>query len=382
MLRAFLSALSLASAAFSQGGSAIGVLGDFTGPRQHGLGGAGVAVPDAAQGMNFNPALAGLAFPRDRKTLLAANSWSNIVGPDWGFRDTDAPLLLENGPESRFFTGYPGYYHPGIGYIGLDRHDLHVDWLPDFDEYYYALTLATAPDFLETLGRRRNASWDWTVGVTVKWYASEAWPNAPTDGLALDIGGAWIFPRIPFLPGVEAVAGAALINLGPAVGEFPETDPLPEQYRLGYSLAWKPFRPLPGKTRELHPLVILATQEFRREFHNREADGSARAFPSSLFHDLLRRPGKTWEERYTHMGLEATAIDMVSARVGRHKVGYFREDRGEGVFWAYGYGVSTGPVLGRLRLRYDFARFFRTVSLEHMTPATLRQKSIQAMLTW
>ena len=91
------------------------------------------------------------------------------------------------------------------------------------------------------------------------------------------------------------------------------------------------------------------------------------------------RPG----ERSTHMGSEATLAGTASLRIGRSREGYWRGYRGEGTAYTWGYGISFGPWLGpRVMLGYDFARFFRTVSVRPMTPGTLHQKALQLRLSW
>lgn len=372
----------------AQFGAAVVTLGQTVGPRQHGMGGAGVAVPDAGQGLNHNPALAGLSFPRDKRTLTASNAWLNIGdGPEWGIRDTDAPLLFEGGPFETAFTGYPGWYQPGLGYAGLDRQALKVEWYPELRESFYSLTLATAPDFLQPRGFQASSGWDWTLGVTIKLYESTLAESSPGQeearGVAVDFGGAWLFHRIPLLPGMEVVAGAALLNLGAPVfySDAGSADPMPEQWRIGWSLGWKPF-PRRRAQGTWNPLSVLVTQDLRREFHGRKADGDPRFFPGSLLHDFFRRPGKAWRERITQMGAEVTVLEVASLRTGRYREGYYRGNGDGGAAYAWGYGISTGSWLGPFSLQYDFARFFRTVSVRTYTPGTLHQKSLQARFSW
>ena len=328
-----------------------------------------------------------MSFPRNLRSFQAANAWTSIrTEPGWEFRDADAPFLLEAGPTGAPYLGYPGWYHPGVGYLGLDRQAFHVDWIPGFADRYYGLTLATAPDFLLPPGYRDPAWWDWTLGLTVKLFENryeDGLFSAEASGIALDLGAAWRTVRIPFAPGVEAVAGAALLNLGGPVrfedAEF--SDPLPEQWRLGWSLAWKPFRSR-NRDRPFHPLALTVTQELRREFYNRDPEGNPRPFPASLFHDLFRRPGEAWRERSTHMGAEVEVLEMASLRVGRTREGYYRAYRGEGRYYAWGWGISSGPWLGPLEVGFDFARYLRFATFPQPAIGSFHQKSLQARLSW
>jgi hypothetical protein len=347
-------------AAVPASGQAISGLDLFPSPRQNGMGGAGVALLDMAHGAKFNPALPGLSFRRRSATVMFAPAWSRLKDFHES-RDWNAPYGLEKTPKA--WAGYPSLYYPGVGFIGLHRQSFSTDWDPDYREFSYALSVATAPDFLEEESRHADRNTQWTTGMSLKYY--ESWlgvADMHAKGFALDWGLAWMFTRIPGVPGLESVLGLSVSNLGSPVQYGPGNqngywDPLPEQYRLGYSLKYlwgRPFRKLPGK---LRPVKFTVTQEIHKHFHAYDGNGRAMPFFRSFFHDLRKSPLRYWRETETHMGMEITLLEIASLRLGRESLHGYEPDL---PFYTRGFGLGTGTLVRPFFFQYDMSRYLVT----------------------
>jgi hypothetical protein len=369
--------LALAVACHGQGGAAIVALEIVQGPRQAAMGWAGVAVPDAARSSNFNPAMPGLSFG-GRATVAWHPSWNQWFGEggprmcDWnGPPIPDAPDL-DTWLAPLFFR-WPAVYLPRFGYLGYDRQKLSFGFFAGTDpdhvqrEEVSTLTWAAPEDLFRAPadGPRRFA---WTFGVTAKRYESVLPYRDSLDsvivpkarGFAMDAGVAarW---REPFrVQGLEGDFGLAFLNLGPSAsysGPYSDQrDPLPMEYRAGFSAAYVPLPYIRFARREWSPLKLLATAEAAKDFAGREPDGAPMAPPLAFFHDMRGLPGRYLNAMAKRAGTEATAFGIASLRWG------WRFDRsfGRSPFYSFGYGLSTGPLLRHAFAGFDWSRDLAT----------------------
>jgi hypothetical protein len=227
-----------------------------------------------------------------------------------------------------------------------------------------------APDFAGE--RDFDSTFTWTGGLTLKFFESRfpTFRFDPTtgrelsedylqEGFAFDLGWAWRWTRIPFLPGVRANLGLAFLNLGPAIYTdgygmryYNYGDPAPAEYRAGWSLEYRPFEPLVWARRKWSPLRVIATQEFEKEFWLRGSDGNARPFFISFFKDMHRHPDRYYDETYINAGVELTLAEVLYLRAGRGRNTYFWDHP----TWSFGYGFNSGPLFRNLFFSYEYAR--------------------------
>jgi hypothetical protein len=345
------------------------LLDSYQGPRQFAMGGAGVALPDRARSSNFNPALPALSHPRNRTGLSLHPSWRDSHGGLLRFKDWNEPMAPGSPDDDamwKSFLGLPAVYLPRLGYIGLDRMALASGWGSGTEEYVnHSLTISVADDFLDWDGREKDSAFAWTGGVSLKRYRTYfSWIDRSggdrsytAEGFAFDVGWAWRWMRIPYVDGLRATFGLAFLNLGPDyfVDEYAYdnySEPLPQEYRFGGSLEYQPFSPVVLARRRWTPLRLIASQEFEKEFASYDEDGKARPFFSGFFRDFDKPPARYWREMRLNMGLELTLAEILYLRGGRGHSTFFWH----GATWAYGYGVSSGPLFRRFYFGFDYAR--------------------------
>lgn len=338
------------------------------GPRQFALGGAGVALPDRGRSANFNPALPAFSFPKGKFALGTHPTWRNTYHGQIRFKDWNAPLPVitdgELGPFAESFLGLPAAYLPGFGYVGLDKQKTFTTWAQNYHDDGYAFTVALAEDFLER-GMASDSDFAWTGGITLKhyqshnsWYGLDGTPQASnSEGFAFDLGWAWRFSHIPCIPNLKATLGLAFLNLGPLQyydieAYYNSGYSLPQEYRLGWSVEYRPFAPLLWQRRRWSPLRIIATQEFEKSFVVFDRRWNDYPFFTAFFHDFDKPLGRYFRETYVNAGAELTLAELF----------YLRGGRGKSTFnwtsptWAFGYGLTTGPVFKHFYANYDYAR--------------------------
>lgn len=344
------------------------VLDVYQGPRQFAMGGAGVALPDRGRSSNFNPALPAFSFPENQVGVGLHPTWRDTYGDGIRFKDWNAPMLPFMSDQAGYWeslAGLPAVYFPRLGYIGLDKQRAVTFFAPDADLEGYSLTLSLAEDFLDWKGLERDSAFDWTVGMSLKRYYTRfvsgdevtGFKTFTSKGFAFDMGWASRWTRIPFIDGLLANFGLAFQNLGP--DQFIEenaysnySDPLPQEYRLGWSLEYRPLDQLVLAQRKWTPVRVIATQEFQKRFGNPGRDSQARPFFLGFFKDFDKPAMRYWRETYVNMGAELTIAEIL----------YLRGGRGQSSFnwseptWAFGYGLSSGPLFKRFYFGYDYAR--------------------------
>jgi hypothetical protein len=344
----------------------------YQGARQFALGGAGVALPDRGRSANYNPALPALSFPRERIGLALHPTWRDNFQGDLRTKDWNAPLPFADDLETMAgsLLAWPAVYLPRFGYLGLDKSSFQSDWWPELKEESHSLTWSVAPDFAGE--ERADSGFTWTGGITLKRFetrypdyrtdaygAPEAAGDFAIEGFAFDLGWAWRWTRIPFLPGLRANLGLAFLNLGPTIypdgywmryynyGDAPHAE-----YRAGWSLEYRPFEPLMWARRKWSPLRIIATQEFEKEFWMYGSDGNARPFFVSFFKDMDKDPDRYYDETYINAGMELTLAEVLYLRAGRGRSSYYWDHP----TWSFGYGFTSGPLFRNLFFSYDYAR--------------------------
>jgi hypothetical protein len=344
----------------------------YQGPRQFALGGAGVALPDRGRSANYNPALPALSFPRNRIGIALHPTWRDAFQQDFRNKDWNAPLPFAGDLETMAgsLLAWPAAYFPRFGYLALDRSSFHSEWTPDWELQCHALTWSVAPDFAGEPGF--DTAFTWTGGITLKhsesryivsrndaFTGTDILEENVQEGFAFDLGWAWRWTRIPFLPGLRANLGLAFLNLGPTI--YPERNAVhyynfgeatPAEYRVGWSLEYRPFEPLAWAGRKWSPLRILATQEFEKEFWMYGSDGNPRPFFISFFKDMHKNPDRYYDETYLNAGLEFTLAEVLYLRAGRGRNTYYWLHP----TWSFGYGFNSGPLFRNLFFSYEYAR--------------------------
>jgi hypothetical protein len=344
----------------------------YQGPRQFALGGAGVALPDRGRSANYNPALPALSFPRNRIGIALHPTWRDAFQQDFRNKDWNAPLPFAGDAETMAgsLLAWPAVYFPRFGYLGLDKTSFHAEWSPGLKMECHALTWSVAPDFAGEPDL--DSAFTWTGGLTLKRFESriptyrfdpltgqELFDDFIQEGFAFDLGWAWRWSRIPFLPGLRATLGVAFLNLGPTI--FPEGysrhrydygDPAPAEYRAGWSLEYRPFGPLVWAHRKWSPLRVIATQEFEKEFWMYGSDGNPRPFFISFFKDMHKNPDRYYEETYVNAGVELTLAEVLYLRAGRGRNTYYWLQP----TWSFGYGFNSGPLFRNWFFSYEYAR--------------------------
>lgn len=336
------------------------------GARQLGMGEGGVALPDAAQGALFNPALPALSVPWDKVSLFLHPDWQDVFDTHTRIKAWNGPVpgLQGMGPGVGSLARIPSAYVPRLGYLAFDQREFVADELlgPQL-ETSYALTFAPAVDFLgEEAGRTKRHAW--TGGLALKWFSTRAGTGPlqgqrlASRGFAFDLGCAG--RSLPArLPGLRIDWGLAFANLGP-----PETldygggeralDALDARYRLGYSLEYVPFR-----LRRAAPVRIAVQQELGKGFRHYRKDGQPDPFFVAFAKDFDVPAARYWRETEFHSGAEATVFDVAHARVGRFRQADFSDYRSH-PWYTFGYGLDSGPWLGPAFLRFDYGREFNT----------------------
>ncbi len=341
----------------------------FLGPRQFAMGGAGVALIDRGRSQNFNPALPALSFPEDRIGLalhptLRESFQGAIRFKEGGFPQVN--LYKSDEPFAASFLGLPAIYFPKLGYFGIDKHSVGTEWGRDIEyrESGYSLTLSLANDFMEKKPIANDSTFKWTGGISLKRFNTSynvLYPDtvviAQFKNFVYDIGWAWSFSHISYIPGLQANIGFALLNLGATYSNDKDTysqwkNSLNHEYRIGWSLEERPFKKIILVNRKWTPIKILATQEFKKYFYSYDEFGNPRPFYTAFFKDFDKDPSDYWDETEINMGAEITLMSLVSFRYGR----------GHSSFnwlhptWSFGYGISSGPIFKNFFFNYDYAR--------------------------
>lgn len=158
------------------------------------------------------------------------------------------------------------------------------------------------------------------------------------------------------MPGLEATFGGSFLNLGPEVESVWSADPAragsqPQEYRLGWSVEYRPFERKPWAKRKWSLVRLTVTQEFRKVFEIYRESGTPPFF-KAFFVDFDKSPGRYWDETMMNMGAELNLGGVLNLRGGRGTSSFNWADP----TWAFGYGVNSGPLFKRLFFSYDYAR--------------------------
>jgi hypothetical protein len=308
------------------------------------------------------------SFPEDKFGVGLHPSRRDAQRGDFRFKDWNAPLTPVGDPDGGSYweslAGLPAVYIPKLGYVGLDKQAM-AGRGTEYVESGYSLTLSLAEDFLQESRSRRDSDFAWTGGLTLKryrtrdfWYDQDSKPMGyHIEGFAFDVGWAWRIMRVPFIPNLKAIFGFALLNLGPTA--YVDEDAyynwgfsLSQEYRLGWSLDFRPFAPRIAFRRKWTPARIILTQEFEKPLEGFDRDGRPIPFYSAFFKDFSKGPGHYYRETYVNAGAELTLGEVLLFRAGRgHSTFYWDSET-----WSYGYGVTTGPLFRHFYANYDFAR--------------------------
>jgi len=337
----------------------MGVLTIWPTARSTALAGAMAGLADEADATYFNPA--GLAFQTTAKADITYANWlpGLYEGMYYAFAAGGAPLQLP------FLRGRHAYIAGSLTYMtlgGMDIVNERGEFLGRVDVWRGAAAAHAGLELTNTLGVGlglklvRSSYYDWWYwwNLAIVGPRSAAWipdVNAATTA-AVDLA-------ILYRPVPQISIGAAVANLGPHVVYRPigEVEDLPRMAKLG--LCWTPIENRNVRLRVIPKLTKILANMFN------DTTGT-KAFGRKL--------GDEWRDVWKAVGVEATAFDVVSFRLG-----YFEDmtnQRGgivlekEGQTYHYGVwdvltrkhlgtfervGLCWGFGIGTDRLRFDFS---------------------------
>ena len=274
-----LGVMATCAAAGKAGTTAANFLKIPVGPRQVGMGDQGVALPDDAFSVNYNPA--GIALLNQQEVAFMHNQWVEGINQQ-----------------------YVGYANPksGIGAIAGSINLLRVEPFDGFDANGARASKVDAQDLLLT-GSYATRIWQQSLvqegpalfaGGSVK-YLQERLETNSASTYALDTGLLYRFS----INNVSMKAGLAAKNIGPGVKYYEQESKLPATYALGVSAA----------TRYLWGNPMVVSMEARK------------AVDSDLAISL---------------GGENSMSSLVAFRIGYHT----NEDRGPGIRAGMGFKMK------------------------------------------
>ncbi len=343
------------------------------GPRQGGMGGAGVAVPDRARSSHFNPALPAFSFPRGRTAISWHPAWIDLVPGYTRMVDWNGPLLPNMDDLGPWYGSVlyrlPAVYYQHLGYLAYDRKVIRYPQSDDVEESEWSLTWSVAEDAFQRGPARDLGAFAWTGGLSFHRFETGfryldslgTVSRTLADGMALDVGASARL-ELPYLPkGMEQYLGLAFLNIGTDAeykyrNDPSFRDPLPMQYRLGWSGIYKPMEAQIRFRRKWTPLRFLATLEIDKGFAGRDSDGEPLAPFPAFFHEMRGLPGRYLREMVKRGGVEATALEIVHLRWGTYRDRRENDDP----WYTYGWGLATGPLFGDFFLNYDYSRELST----------------------
>jgi hypothetical protein len=342
------------------GGTGMGVLTIWPTARSTALAGTMTGLADEADATYFNPA--GLAFQTTARADVTYANWLPDLYPGryYAFAAGGASLHLP------FLHGRSAFVAGNLTYLTVGETDVvdeHGNFLGRVNVWRGAAAVYAAVSLTENLGvgvglkllqsAHTFDDWMWDFGPDV---GLESGGNA--TAVAADVA-------LSYRPSSKVSFGLAATNVGPKIRYYPDYDygdpysaALPSMVRLG--LCWTPIANRNISLGVMPELTKVLVGMFR------DTTGT-----SSTWQQL----GDEWKDVWKAVGIEATAFEFVSLRLG-----YFEDltsQRGGIVFEnedgaTYHYGIwdaFTRKNLGRLeriglcwgfglgtdKLRFDFS---------------------------
>ncbi len=315
----------------------MGVLMIWPTARSTALAGAMTGLADEADATYFNPA--GLAFQSSARATLNAGEWLPGIYPGriYAFAAGGAPLRLS------ILRGRNAYVAGSLTRMSVGETDIvdeHGNFLGRVEAWRGAAAAYVAVSLTNDLGvgvglkMLRSVhtfdDWMWDLGTDVGLE-----PGGNATAVAADAG-------LSYRPDSRVSVGLAITNLGPRIHYRPDhADPyfaaLPRMARLG--LCWTPVENRNVRLRVMPELTKVLVGMF--------LDTTGKSFGRQLTEE--------WKDVWKSVGVEATAFNIVSLRLGyfedltNQRGGIVVESR-DGSTYHYGvWNILTRQDLGELK---------------------------------